>query len=445
MKPVEAIAVGNELLSGDILDTNFREIARRLKDAGVEVGRHVTVADDRLAIADQVRESLSRSDLVVVTGGLGPTPDDLTRFGVADALGVPLVKDVATVERLRERFRRYGVAEMPVTNEVQALFPEGARILPNPNGTAAGFSCAAGPAGRAAGAAAPGPAPPAGAAPDDRPVVFVLPGPPREALPMLDLHLIPFLATRGGLPAIRVRRLRTQGIGESLLAGRIAGWPFGIGGVDLGYYPQDPGVDLKITARAPDEAAAEAALDAAARRLREILSEHVYGEGAVTLAGVVGGVLRSRRQTIAVAESCTGGLLGSLITSVPGSSDYFDGGVITYSDRAKEELLGISRALLDLKGAVSEEVAREMAEGVRRLRGTDLGIALTGVAGPSGGSPEKPVGLVFIALAAADGTEAWRTNQVGNRGAIQRRAAVTALDLLRRHLLRAGFGGGEPA
>jgi nicotinamide-nucleotide amidase len=413
---VEAIAVGNEILSGDILDTNFQYMARELRDLGIDVARHLTVPDVKERIAAQVTESLGRADVVLVTGGLGPTADDTTRYGVADALGLELHKDPDTVEGIRERFRRFGIADMAVANEVQALFPEGSAILDNPNGTAAGFRTET----------------------DDGRAVFVLPGPPRELRPMFGRHVAPWLEANRRLPVIAVRRLRTLGIGESMLAESVAAWPFGIQGVDLGYYPQDPGVDLKVTARGSDRAAVNAAADRAVGRLRDILGEHVYAAERISIGRVVGDLLLARKSTLSLAESCTGGLAGSLVTDTPGASAWFDASIVTYSYDAKEKLLGIPRALLESKGAVSEEVARAMAEAVRNLRGTDYGVGITGIAGPDGGSAEKPVGLVYIAVSDRNGTDSFRTSHAGERVTIQRRAAVTALDLLRRRLLRTG-------
>jgi nicotinamide-nucleotide amidase len=417
MNRVEILAVGNELLAGDITDTNFLALARVLKDKGAVVTRHVTLPDDRAVIADGVRDALARADLVLVTGGLGPTEDDLTRFGVADGLGRPLVRDAGAVETIRARFRRYGVGDMPVANLVQADFPEGARLLDNPNGTAAGFLVETAP----------------------RQAVVVLPGPPRELLPMIDRHLLPYLEARGGLPVIAARRLRAIGLGESLLAERIAGWDEGLADVAIGYYPQDPGVDVKLTATGADEAAAEAALDAATRRRRDRIGEHVYfveanGHDRTPLASVVGAELRDRGDTLAVAESCTGGLVASMITAVAGSSDYFRGGVVAYANAVKTAFVDVPEALLAAHGAVSEEVAAALADGARRHFGTTWAIGVTGVAGPGGGTEEKPVGLVWMAVAGPDGTRTHRTQHAGDRTTIQRRASATALDLLRRRL-----------
>jgi len=414
---VEILAIGNELLAGDILDTNFQALARALRDVGAVVTRHLTLPDEQHIIAAQVREAAGRANVVIVTGGLGPTPDDLTRFGVADGVGLPLVLDEAALEVIRARFRKFGVGTMPPSNEVQARFPEGAVILDNPNGSAAGFRVES-----SSGA-----------------TVFVLPGPPRELIPMIAVHLIPWFAARATGAVIGTRRIRSIGIGESALAEKIADWPFGLTHIDLGYYPQDPGVDLKLTARGPTPEAVAATLDAAEKALFGHLAPYIYsvepkGEARTPLAGVVGRRLLERGERLAVAESCTGGRVAAMVTEIAGSSSWFDGGVVAYDNRVKTEVLGVPADLIAAHGAVSEEVARAMAEGIRTRLDTTWGIGLTGIAGPSGGTDDKPVGLVWIAIAGPDGTTAQKTQHGGDRTTVQKRAAATALDHLRRRL-----------
>lgn len=416
---IEILAIGNELLAGDILDTNFQALARALRDVGAQVTRHLTLPDERAIIAAAVAESIQRADAVIVTGGLGPTPDDVTRFGVADGIGAALVHDDAALEVIRERFRRFGVGSMPEINAVQALFPTGAVILDNPNGSAAGFRYDGSGALRA--------------------TTFVLPGPPRELVPMITAHLIPWFAARAGTRIIGTRRVRTLGIGESALAEKITDWPFGLTDIDLGYYPQDPGVDLKLTAHGETVEVVDATLNAAVNGLFGHLSLYIYsveerGEARTPLAQVVGGRLLTLGQRLAVGESCTGGLLAAMITAIPGSSNWFDGGVIAYDNRIKIEALDVPAMLIDAHGAVSEEVARAMADGARARFGVDWAIGVTGIAGPTGGTAEKPVGLVWIAVAGPDGTTAHRTQHGGDRTTVQKRAAATALDLLRRRL-----------
>lgn len=416
---VEILAIGNELLAGDILDTNFQALARALRDVGAHVTRHLTLPDERATIAAAVAEVCTRTDAVIVTGGLGPTPDDVTRFGVADGMGVSLVHDEAALEVIRGRFRKFGVGTMPEINAVQALFPAGAVILDNPNGSAAGFRCDGSDARRA--------------------TIFVLPGPPRELVPMIEAQLIPWFAARVGTSIIGTRRVRTIGIGESALAEKIAGWPFDLTDIDLGYYPQDPGVDLKLTAHGKTAEVVDATLNAAINVLFGHLSPYIYsveerGEARTPLAQVVGGRLLTLGQRLAVGESCTGGLLAATITAIPGSSNWFHGGVIAYDNRIKTEALDVPAPLIDAHGAVSEEVARAMANGVRTRFGVDWAIGVTGIAGPTGGTADKPVGLVWIAVAGPDGTTAHRTQHGGDRTTVQKRAAATALDWLRRRI-----------
>ncbi|TPW10916.1 MAG: competence/damage-inducible protein CinA, partial [bacterium] len=379
----------------------------------------LTLPDERAIIAAAVAEAAARAGAVIVTGGLGPTPDDLTRFGVADGLGLALVHDEAALEVIRERFRKFGVGTMPEINAVQALFPVGAVILDNPNGSAAGFRSDGSEALRA--------------------TTFVLPGPPRELVPMITAHLIPWFAARAANTLIGTRRVRTIGIGESALAEKIADWPFGLTDLDLGYYPQDPGVDLKLTAHGPTPEVVDATLTAAINGLFGHLSLYIYsveerGEARTPLAQVVGGRLLARGERLAVGESCTGGLLAAMITAIPGSSNWFDGGVVAYDNRIKTEALDVPAGLIEAHGAVSEEVVRAMADGVRARFGVDWAVGLTGIAGPTGGTVDKPVGLVWIAVAGPDGTTAHRTQHGGDRTRVQKRAAATALDLLRRRL-----------
>lgn len=416
---VEILAIGNELLAGDILDTNFQALARALRDVGAVVTRHLTLPDERGTIAAEVAEAVTRADAVIVTGGLGPTPDDLTRFGVAEGLGLSLVRDEAALDVIRERFRRFGVGTMPASNEVQADFPEGALVLDNPNGSAAGFrSDGHGPRGAS---------------------VFVLPGPPKELVPMIDVHLVPWLMGRGRSVRIGTRRVRTIGIGESALAERIRDWPFGLVDIDIGYYPQDPGVDLKLTAQGVSGEVIDAALDAAVNRLFGHLGPYIYsveerGEGRTPLAQVVGARLHARGERLVVAESCTGGLLAAMITAIPGSSRWFDGGVVAYDNRIKSEWLDVPESMIIAHGAVSEEVARAMADGARARTGVAWSLGVTGIAGPDGATADKPIGLVWLAVAGPDGTTAHRTQHGGDRTTVQKRAAATALDYLRRRL-----------
>jgi nicotinamide-nucleotide amidase len=405
------LTIGNELLAGRTVDLNFTYMARALGAAGVRVFRHVTAGDEREAILAAVRAALLDSDLIVISGGLGPTSDDVTRDAMAELAGCPLREDPAVVARIAARMTSLG-RTLETVGRRQALLPAGMAQLANPIGLAPGLWHEAGGA-----------------------IVCALPGVPRELAAMVDQGLIPRLRARfPDLTAPPVVTLRTIGIPESDLAERIETDALDLSGVVLAYLPGRGGVDLRITG---NDSAATAAVERVAGALAARLATAVYARGEETMEEVVGRLLRARRLVLALAESCTGGLVGARVTRVPGSSDYFAGGVVTYANAAKEALLGVPGALLAAHGAVSGEVAGAMAEGVRARFSAHLGLAVTGIAGPGGGTPEKPVGLVFIALAGSPpGPTAVRRHLLlGDRQQVRERAATYALDLVRHALL----------
>ncbi len=408
----EILTIGAELLAGDILDTNFRDLARALKGLGITVTRHLTVPDEEEAIADAVRAALDDAELVLVTGGLGPTPDDRTRAGVARGLGVDCVLRPELRPALEERYLSYGHRSMPEINLTQITLPEGSEPLPNPVGTAPGFRVET--RGK---------------------VLFAVPGIPLEMHTMLEQSILPWLRGNRPVRALVTRTLRTQGIGESELVTRYGAVFDGLEDVDLAFYPQQPGVNIKLTAAGDDRATAERRLDAAARVLREGLETYVYGTDDESLAEVVGRLLLDRGWRIATAESCTGGALVSCLLEVPGASRYVDRGLVVYSDRAKTELLGVPEDLIAAHGAVSEEVARAMVEGLLERSGVEVAVSTTGIAGPSGGTEEKPVGLVHSAVATPKGIRTFRTRHPGTRDMVVRRAVVSDLNRLRLALL----------
>ena len=402
----EILTVGSEILAGDILDTNSRHIAQALSGLGIVVSRRVSVSDHVDAIAEAVSDALHRADILVITGGLGPTPDDLTREGVARALGVGLALRNELIEPLRERFRKFGFREMADTNLVQLTLPEGAEPILNPIGTAPGFRVAQG-----------------------NQAMFVLPGIPREMEIMLEESVLPWLREHRELSPLEVRTLRTIGIGESDLVHRFGHVFSALVDVEVGFYPQLPGVDLKLSSKVLP------ALDRAEQELRVVLGQHVFGVKGDTLPGVVGRLLVAQGWRVATAESCTGGRIAALLTSVPGSSRYVDRGVVAYSDRAKTELLGVPAELIAEHGEVSEPVARAMAEGLRERAQVEAVIAVTGIAGPDGGTPEKPVGLVWSAIAVPGETRVWQSMHGGTRDMIVTRSANVNLNRLRLMLL----------
>ncbi len=406
------LTVGAELLAGDILDTNARDLGRALAGLGIAVTRHVSLPDDVARIASEVTEAKTLADLVLVTGGLGPTPDDLTREGVARAFGVPLSYRPELHAVLEAKYLSYGNRTMPRENLVQITLPDGCQVIPNPLGTAPGFLLE-----------------------DPEAVVFVVPGIPREMAGMLEHSIVPWLRANRPVRALLSRTVRTMGIGESELIARHGAFLESLEGIDVAFYPQQPGEDIKLTARSRDAVIAERALDLAEGAVRERLGSLVYARGGVPMAGVVGELLVARGWSIGVAESCTGGALAAALVEIPGASRYLDRGLVTYSNRAKTELLGVEETLLRDHGAVSEEVARAMAEGLRERAGVDLALSTTGIAGPDGATAGKPVGLVFSAIAAPDGTRVWRSLYPGPRDLVIRRAVAADLNRLRRVLL----------
>ena len=421
---IEVVTIGDELLLGYTIDTNAAHLARTLAAEGVEISRRTTVGDAADAIAAAVRDGLDRAGAVITTGGLGPTSDDLTKPSIAALFGRGMVLDEEHLAWMEERFTRIFQRPMPAANRQQAMLPEGARKLRNNHGSAPGIWLE-----------------------DDRGRwVAMLPGVPREMRGMLADTLVPLLRERLGddRRVVRSRTLRTTGVGESFIADRVATVQAGLGDVGLAYLPNADGTDLRVTARgvAPDEA--DRRLAAAAARLREVVGDAVYGEDSADLAAVVLDLCRERGLTIGVAESCTGGLLGARLTAIAGSSDVVLGGVIAYSNGLKSALLDVSPALLAEHGAVSEPVVRAMAAGARAAAGSAIGVAITGIAGPGGGTEEKPVGTVWIASDLDGVVEARRLRLIGDRAEIRQRAAQAAMEMIRRRML---FGSAlaEPA
>ncbi len=413
MSAVELVTIGTELLLGDTVDTNGAWLARRLAAAGIRVARRATVGDDAGAIRQAVTAGLERTGRVICTGGLGPTEDDLTRPVVADLLGRPLATDARTLESIRERFRQRGLV-MAERNRTQAAVPEGAEVLPNRRGTAPGLWMD--DAG-------------------DRWVVL-LPGVPHEMRTIAEEELLPRLARRlPGLRPIRSRTVRTTGIAESTLAERVADVVADAAPLTVAFLPSFAGTDIRLTEWGDlDDAAADAALDAAERALRERVLTHVYGVDGVDLATVVADRLVAAGKSLALAESCTGGLLAKRLTDAPGASRFVVGGVVAYSNAVKRQVLGVPEEVLDANGAVSEATARAMARGARRLLDTDAALAVTGIAGPDGGTADKPVGTVWIAAALGERHVARRFLFPGERDEVRQRSAQAALDML-LHLL----------
>ena len=411
LERIELVAIGNELMLGHTLDTNGGDIARTLSALGVEIVRRSAVPDRPEEIAAAVGEALRRTGAVITTGGLGPTRDDMSKQAVAALYGMPLEFDETVWSEIVARFAR-AQRTPAASNRGQAEVPRGATVLPNRWGTAPGLWLE-GPPG----------------------ITIMLPGVPREMRKLLEFEVAPRLAARAGASVVRSLAVRTTAIPESTLAERLGDVEREIAPITLAYLPSTLGVDLRLTAWRMDPGEADRRLRAAADLVTARAGDHVYGEGEADLAAVV--LERARRANVSLgaAESCTGGLVGGRLTEVPGSSEVFMGAVVCYANRLKTELLDVSAALIEAHGAVSEEVARAMAEGARRRLGVDLAVSVTGIAGPTGGTAEKPVGTVWFAVASPTGTDARRIVFFGSRREVRERAAQTALYLLDRRLL----------
>jgi len=407
----EVLAIGSELLTPLRFDTNAVYITARLLEAGVEVAARTTVGDDAGLLASVFRAALARADIVIATGGLGPTEDDLTREAAAAAVERGLKRDPAVLEGLRARFARYHRPMAPV-NEKQADVIEGARLLPNPRGTAAGQYL------------------------EERGKLLVLlPGPPLEMEPMFREQVLPLIRAKAGSSVLKTRVLRIASMSESDVEQTVAPLYMRFTNPRTTILSSPGQVELHLTAGGSSEADAEERIEALAALIRPALPDRIYSEDGRELHEVVAALLKERGLTLALAESCTGGLLAARLTEVPGASAFLERGYVTYSNRAKVELLGVDAGLVETSGAVSEEVARAMAAGARRQAGTDLGLAITGIAGPDGGTLAKPVGLVYIALDGSAGTQVRRAHFVGERERVRFQACQLALEMLRRGLL----------
>jgi len=416
---IEIVTIGDELLLGFTIDTNSAHLARELAALGVEITHRSSVGDDATNIADAVKRALDRTGAVITTGGLGPTADDLTKPSIARIFERDMYLDEPTLEAMKARWARLKrTGPFPDSNVAQAMIPRGATILANRHGSAPGIWLED----------------------EQGRWVAMLPGVPREMRGLLADELLPVIRQRiereagTDIPVIRSRTLRTTGLAESALADLLGEMASGVDGCALAFLPSVESVDLRLTIRGVAAAEADSRLEQAAMKLRNTIGRYVYGEDGADLAEIVLGQCRRRGLKIAVAESCTGGMLGARLTAIPGSSDVFVGGVIAYDNSVKRDVLGVSSADLDEHGAVSMEVASAMASSVRNLVQADIGVGITGVAGPGGGTAAKPVGMVWVALDGVE-REARCLRLFGTREEVRQRAAQAALDMIRRALV----------
>ncbi|MBI5523977.1 MAG: CinA family nicotinamide mononucleotide deamidase-related protein [Desulfarculus sp.] len=404
----EIICIGDELISGRVAESNSRYAAARLWPLDIGLAWVVMVGDDPAAIQEALAQACARADYLIVSGGLGTTEDDLTAAQAARFLGLELAEHPQKLQQLEDMLRPRGRDLTPEIRRMASM-PSGARPL---DPRSAGFALNSA---------------------DGRPLYF-LPGVPLEFRRIMEHTVLPELAARAGAGVVARRELRVYGLPESEVGRRLAGLTQSFSGAGLGYYPVFPEVHLILSQRAAGQEAASAALEPLEAEVRRRLEGHVVAQGGASLEQTVAALLSGQHLTLALAESCTGGLIGHRLTSVPGASDFLERGLVVYSNRAKAELLDVSPATLETHGAVSAQCAQEMAQGARQRAGVDVGLAVTGIAGPTGGSEQKPVGTVFFGLSHAGGTQTLQRRFYGDRAMVKAQAAETALDLLRRYL-----------
>lgn len=408
---VEIVTTGTELLLGQIVNTNAPYMARRLNEAGFDVLFQSTVGDNRVRMTQVLDAALTRADIVVTTGGLGPTQGDITKHVTAELLGRSLYLDEHSLERIKGFFAARKLT-MTENNVRQAMIPEGAIVLDNERGTAPGVIIENG-----------------------KNTVIHLPGPPHEMEYMLEAAVLPYLKERFGLQGTIVSKvLRTFGLGESTLEERIKDYIKNQGNPTIALLARNFEIHVRLTAKAASDTEARTLIAGLESRLRERIGEYIFGEDEDTLEAVVGRELAARNLTLALAESCTGGLVTSRITDIPGSSAYLAGTVVCYSNDIKIAAVGVPADVIAAQGAVSVEAAKAMADGIRARFKTDIGVGITGIAGPGGAAPGKPVGLVYVAVAGPAGTYCFEHNLTGQRTGIKQRTALTALHHLRQYI-----------
>lgn len=406
----EIIAVGTELLLGNIVNRNARYLSEKLAELGVDVYYHITVGDNIGRLKEAIETSLKRSDIIITTGGLGPTDDDLTKEGVAEALGLKLIPHNQSLEKIEGYFKEAN-RPMPACNKKQGYIPEGAIVLENGNGTAPGIMIE-----------------------KDEKVIILLPGPPKEMMPMFANQVYTYLKAKSSF-VIRSKTLRVVGVGESTIQENLQHIFDMQSNPTVAPYAKDGEVHLRITAKCQTEVEANNLLLDMEVKITNILKESIYGFDEETLEYIVYKLLKERNKTLSIAESCTGGMISGRLTNVSGVSSVFMNSIVTYSNEAKIKFVNVREDTLIKYGAVSAETAQEMAAGIKLVSGTDIGLSVTGIAGPEGGTIEKPVGLFYIGIAMGDVVEAHRFCYPGSRERIRNNATIKALDILRKKLL----------
>jgi len=407
----EIISVGTELLLGNIINTNSQYLSERLADLGFDVHYHHTVGDNEARLIEAGEISLGRSELLIFTGGLGPTDDDITRETVAKLMGLTIHNDEAILKGIQSFYDKLN-RSMPEINKKQANVPEGALVLENPNGTAPGLILK-----------------------KDGKYAVLLPGPPKEMIPMFETSVVPWLKEKGDGSVIESKTLRVVGVGESAVQEKLQHIFDTQTNPTVAPYAKTSETHLRVTAKAINKEEAQKMILPMVKEIELILGENIYGYDETTLEMAILDLAKRKGVTLSTAESCTGGLVASRLTDVGGASEAYIGSVVSYSNEVKMKVLGVKEATLKTYGAVSAETAAEMAEGVRRVTGADIGISTTGIAGPGGGSEEKPVGLAYIGISTSEGTKTIRNFALGNREKIKWNTATKALDTLRREML----------
>jgi nicotinamide-nucleotide amidase len=406
----EIIAVGTELLLGNIVNSNARYLSEKLAELGIDVFYHITVGDNMSRLKEVIQTALQRSDIIITTGGLGPTDDDITKEGVAEALGVKLVAHQESIDKI-EGYFRIGNRPMPECNKKQGYIPEGSRVLVNDNGTAPGIL-----------------------ADKNGKSIILLPGPPKEMIPMFEKSVYTYLKEKSNY-LIKSKTLRVVGVGESAIQEMLQHIFDTQSNPTVAPYAKDGEVHLRITAKCSVEMEADKLLKKMENQVTDILGENIYGFDEESLEYIVYKYLKNKKMTVSFAESCTGGMISSRLTNVSGVSEVFMNSIVTYSNESKMKFLNVKEETLTKHGAVSAQTAQEMALGIRTVSNTDIGISVTGIAGPEGGTDEKPVGLFYIGLAIGDKIEAHRFCFPASREKVRWNAATRALDILRRELL----------